>query len=484
MQATIRSYLGTENFIERFDVRLSDGRVAELRWADCDRSILADATARILDASAFVTAHPHPVAPEVLGTTSTKDGVGIVVGRFSGPTLAALCVDPIELEVALEISGRLVDYLIHLATLRDAVHRPFEVALRNLSLDTVRLSAAADVRITGVETLGGDWPGRVVRTTHMERSRDTRLAVLGKGPADDIYDLGRIILALIAGRATVEALDHAVNRAEDGTLHDKAVYDALSPRNLHVPYSLLALLQRMLSFYADERPEPHEVRASVFELFASPVALEAYAREVCGGYRYLPVGRHPMIGQVFDLAAGVDALPGRMGALVEAIPTEEVPLTRAPSYQGVETQPQRANVRSEARPKPGQPAFQREGDPRPTMAESTSMTAQKIAKRRVDTDEPETVLGILRSRNAAEEPEERVELPPPASTAYMPLPAPPQAAPIPQVVHVPVSLEAKWSQPTWVLVLAPLAGAVGGVILGLIAIAIGGIFVLLLMLAL
>ncbi|MFT4622629.1 MAG: hypothetical protein ACI8PZ_001285 [Myxococcota bacterium] len=482
MQATIRSYLGTENFVERFEVRLDDGRKGELRWADCDRTMLADATSRIRDASAFLMAHPHPVAPEAIGTVSTKDGVGLIISRFAGPTLSTLCVDPLELDVALEISGRLADYLIHLANLRDAVHRPFEVALRNLALNTVRLSATAEVRITGVETLGGDWPGRVVRTTHLERNRDTRLAVLGKGPADDIFDLGRIILALIAGRGAVDGLDDEVNRAADGTLHDKAVFEALSPRKLQAPYSLLALLQRMLSFYPDERPEPQEVRASVFELFASPVALEAYAREVCSGYRYVPLGRHAMIGRVFDLDGGMDALPQVEEALVEVLPTEEIELPRAPAYAGG-TQPQRAAVRSEARPTPGQPAFQLERGRRPTIAESASVTAKKIARKRTVSDEPETVLGLvrLRSRNAEHE-VERAEVPVvQAPIEVAPLPAPPPP-PMPVVGLAPQLDHAPKPRPTWMLVAAPMLGAVVGIVLGLAAIAIGGLFVLLLQL--
>jgi hypothetical protein len=394
-QATIRSWLGNEGFVERFGVVLTDGRRCELRWADCDRATVEDSTTRVRDAAAFLTQHPHVVAPTVIGTVSGKNGVGALVESFEGPAVHSLCDDPLHPEVALEIASRLVDYLLHLASLRDSWNRRFEVAVRSLTTRTVRVRADGSVCLSTLETLGGDWPGRVVRTGRIDKGRATRTSLLGKGPADDIFDLALVMVALLAGNAVAERLDSTLQPLADAADHDAAVTRALSPRNLErLPLTLRPLLQRMLAFYPDERPSPADVRRSLLEHFASPASLTDYARTVATGYRWLPHGIHPMIGQRLRVDGTTSPGSPNQADPFEDEPTEE---SKGP-YKVVELH-RLAQKKRPPRPKTTDIPIRLHGSvsrsqrPRttePAVDRGSDTAARKLKRRKAGTPAPST----------------------------------------------------------------------------------------------
>lgn len=331
MRMTVTSWLGAADVVERFAVALPEGLEGELRWGAHASSDAVDAPQRVRDATTFHASYPHPLVPEVLGTVTSAEGMGMLTARVHGPTLAELCGEPLPPEAAFEVCGRLAEYLLHLSTLRDPRQGRFPVSLRGLSAQTVRLSADGHVWVCTHETIGGDWPGRQDRTRGHARPSEEDAEFLSKGPAEDLFDFGLVALRVAAGAEWVDRLTERIDDADGAAMHSRVLTEVLGNLRHDLPQPFLTLVGATLAFLPDERPRALQVRDAVYKLFASPARLAEVAAERCAGYVERGVADHPRVGQELWLD----------GTEPEPIPEPAVPDPGAwdPDYGGTATGP-------------------------------------------------------------------------------------------------------------------------------------------------
>ena len=277
---TLRATLPAEPTIERFLAVTEDGVEVEVRlpapgFAD-------QAEARIRDAAVWLAQFRPSLAPQVVGLLYGPGGPGLVTACPPGASLRQVGALRLPLGAVAELVRQIADQLAQLERLRDpADQRLVRAAVRGLGPDTLYLSPAGELRLTGWELLGGSWRGREAQTREAkpveaqrvdpEQRRGNAEATTGS------FDLALLFLRLLVGRSEVEALEDDLIECSDEVAHSERLTPFLAQHLRGADPDLVQLLTRALSWRQADRPVPGALASGLARTSPDRQALADFA---------------------------------------------------------------------------------------------------------------------------------------------------------------------------------------------------------------
>lgn len=279
---------------------------------------------RLRDSSKIVAHHPHPYIPNVYGISEDFDigGVAVVRAQSEGLPLSELAfLQPVPERAALAVVEAVSDVLTHLGRLLHPTTRVnYNLTMRGLSMDTVRLAADGSLDVVGLETLGGDWITRQAVTIDAQGPLRVSLAPEQfqnfETSETAVFHLGLLLLELVTPREWLKNRRFGYRPTMDENAWHQAVDETLEQVNVRLDNELTRrLLRAMLDFDPERRPTAPELLDAAVDLGASRDELAQLASR--HESRFIGPSRHDdsLTGEVFSLelfGASLRVRPARL----------------------------------------------------------------------------------------------------------------------------------------------------------------------------